>query len=41
VDEGFWFGINNTGITRLNFKEEGVELMYANRLEHLPAELIT
>jgi 2,3-bisphosphoglycerate-dependent phosphoglycerate mutase len=41
AEEGFWFGINNTGVTRLNFEEEGVELVYANRLEHLPAELIS
>lgn len=39
--KGFWFLINNTGITRLNFETEGVGLAYANRLEHLPAEMIT
>jgi 2,3-bisphosphoglycerate-dependent phosphoglycerate mutase len=39
--DGFWFNINNTGITRFNFVPEGVGLAYANRLEHLPAELIT
>jgi broad specificity phosphatase PhoE len=39
--DGFWFNINNTGITRFNFVPEGVGLTYANRLEHLPAELIT
>ncbi len=38
---GFWFGINNTAITRLDFSEEGVALVYANRAEHLPGELIT
>jgi 2,3-bisphosphoglycerate-dependent phosphoglycerate mutase len=41
ADSGFWFSINNTGITRFNFETEGVGLAYANRLEHLPAELIT
>ncbi len=41
ADNGFWFNINNTGITRLNFVPEGIGLAYANRLEHLPAELIT
>ena len=41
VDNGFWFSMNNTGITRINFAPEGVGLAYANRLEHLPAELIT
>ena len=41
ADNGFWFNINNTGITRFNFEAEGIGLAYANRLEHLPAELIT
>jgi 2,3-bisphosphoglycerate-dependent phosphoglycerate mutase len=41
ADDRFWFNINNTGITRFNFIPEGVGLAYANRLEHLPAELIT
>jgi 2,3-bisphosphoglycerate-dependent phosphoglycerate mutase len=40
-EDGFWFNINNTGITRFNFEEVGIGLAYANRLEHLPAELIT
>lgn len=41
ADNGFWFSINNTGITRFNFDLEGIGLVYANRLEHLPTELIT
>jgi 2,3-bisphosphoglycerate-dependent phosphoglycerate mutase len=41
VEDGFWFNINNTGITRFNFEEAGIGLAYANRLEHLPADLIT
>jgi 2,3-bisphosphoglycerate-dependent phosphoglycerate mutase len=41
ADNAFWFNINNTGITRFNFEAEGIGLAYANRLEHLPAELIT
>ena len=41
ADNGFWFNINNTGITRFNFVPEGIGLAYANRLEHLPAEMIT
>jgi len=41
AENGFWFGLNNTGITRFNFDPEGIGLAYANRLEHLPAELIT
>ena len=39
--DGFWFSLNNTGITRFNFDQEGIALAYANRLEHLPTELIT
>jgi 2,3-bisphosphoglycerate-dependent phosphoglycerate mutase len=41
ADNGFWFGLNNTGITRFNFDPEGIALAYANRVEHLPTELIT
>jgi 2,3-bisphosphoglycerate-dependent phosphoglycerate mutase len=41
ADGRFWFNLNNTGITRFNFVPEGIGLAYANRLEHLPAELIT
>ena len=41
ADNGFWFNMNNTGVTRLNFVPEGIGLAYTNRLEHLPAELIT
>jgi 2,3-bisphosphoglycerate-dependent phosphoglycerate mutase len=41
AENGFWFGLNNTGITRINFETEGIGLAYANRLEHLPTELIT
>ena len=41
ANHSFWFNINNTGITRFNFDPEGVGLAYANRLEHLPTELIT
>lgn len=41
ADTGFWFSLNNTGITRFNFEPGGIGLAYANRLEHLPTELIT
>lgn len=36
-----WLHANNTSITRLNFEEDMVELVYLNRLDHLPAHLIT
>ncbi len=41
AESRFWFSLNNTGITRFNFTEDGTALAYANRVEHLPAELIT
>jgi 2,3-bisphosphoglycerate-dependent phosphoglycerate mutase len=41
AENGFWFSLNNTGITRFNFDPESIGLAYANRLEHLPTELIT
>lgn len=36
-----YFGLNNTGITRIDFREESRAIVYLNRLDHLPAELIT
>jgi 2,3-bisphosphoglycerate-dependent phosphoglycerate mutase len=36
-----WLHANNTSITRLDFGEEHVELVYLNRLDHLPTDLIT
>ncbi|MBN1146201.1 MAG: histidine phosphatase family protein [Anaerolineales bacterium] len=36
-----WFQINNAAITRIDFTCEEVKLIYLNRLEHLPPELIT
>ena len=41
AENNFWFSLNNTGITRFNFTADGTALAYANRVEHLPAELIT
>lgn len=38
---GYWFGLNNTGITRIDFDEWGIDLRYLNRTDHLPRELIT
>lgn len=43
-DEGtnrIWLHAHNTSITRLDFSKGRVELLYLNRLDHLPAELIT
>ncbi len=36
-----WLHANNTSITRLDFGAEQVELVYLNRLDHLPTHLIT
>lgn len=36
-----WLHANNTSITRLAFGEGQVDLIYMNRLDHLPTELIT
>lgn len=38
---GIWFLMNNTGITRFYFGDDEVSIMYQNRCEHLPPELIT
>jgi len=38
---GFWFLIDNTGITSIRFQDEERWVCYQNRTEHLPAELIT
>jgi len=40
LDRKYWFAMNNTGITRIDFVEERV-IIYMNYLRHLPAELIT
>ena len=36
-----WLHANNTSISRLDFNEERVELVYLNRVDHLPIDLIT
>jgi 2,3-bisphosphoglycerate-dependent phosphoglycerate mutase len=37
----FWFVMNNTGITRIDFCPEDVNLVYMNRTNHLPDHLLT
>jgi len=39
--EAVWFGLNNCGITRIDFEEGGVSLVYANRLDFMPIDLIS
>ncbi len=36
-----WFAINNAAITRIDFYPDAINLVYQNRLEHLPRSLIT
>jgi broad specificity phosphatase PhoE len=36
-----WLHANNTSITRLDFGEDHIKLVYLNRLDHLPTHLIT
>jgi 2,3-bisphosphoglycerate-dependent phosphoglycerate mutase len=37
-----WFLMNNTAVTRIDFRDSGeMVLVYHNRTDHLPAELIT
>jgi len=37
----WWFLLNNTAITRIDFTPDETRLVYQNRVEHLPRELIT
>jgi 2,3-bisphosphoglycerate-dependent phosphoglycerate mutase len=39
--DGYWFLLNNVGITRIDFSEGHVGLVYANRVDFLPRNLIT
>jgi hypothetical protein len=37
----YWFYLNNLGISRLDFRAEGLRVMYLNRVDYLPAALVT
>jgi 2,3-bisphosphoglycerate-dependent phosphoglycerate mutase len=39
--EPCWFQLNNTGITRINFSQDWVQLAYCNRIDFLPDSLLT
>jgi broad specificity phosphatase PhoE len=39
--EGFWYVLNNTAISRFDFASDYVLVMYLNRTDHLPVELLT
>jgi 2,3-bisphosphoglycerate-dependent phosphoglycerate mutase len=36
-----WFTLNNTAITRLDFGDEEISVTYLNRLDFMPAELVS
>jgi len=39
--DGFWFLMNNTAITRFDFKEDETVLVYQNQTSHLPPDRVT
>ena len=39
--EGFWFAMNNGAISRFDFDERGVGIVYVNHVGFMPKELIT
>jgi 2,3-bisphosphoglycerate-dependent phosphoglycerate mutase len=39
--DGLWFTMHNTGITRIDFHPTHTSVVYHNRLEHLPPDLIS
>jgi 2,3-bisphosphoglycerate-dependent phosphoglycerate mutase len=39
--DGYWFVLNNAALTRVDFREGGVDLVYLNRVDFLPDSLIT
>ncbi len=39
--EDCWFGLYNCGITRIDFSPDTVDLVYMNRLDFMPSELVT
>jgi 2,3-bisphosphoglycerate-dependent phosphoglycerate mutase len=39
--DGYWFILNNTAISRIDFHAEWVDLVYMNRADHLRPDLVT
>jgi 2,3-bisphosphoglycerate-dependent phosphoglycerate mutase len=39
--QGIWFMLNNCAITRIDFHDEDAALIYMNRADFLPADLVT
>jgi 2,3-bisphosphoglycerate-dependent phosphoglycerate mutase len=40
-DSKIWFALNNTAITRIDFSPESTDVIYLNRMEFLPPNIIT
>ena len=38
---GAWFDLHNASISRFDVRDDGLRLVYLNRTDHLPRELIT
>ena len=36
-----WFSLNNTGITRIDYAQGEMSMVYSNQLQHLPHEMVT
>jgi 2,3-bisphosphoglycerate-dependent phosphoglycerate mutase len=41
ANDGYWFALHNTGVTRIDFRDDSVGLVFLNRVDFLPQELIT
>ncbi len=39
--DGYWFVLNNTAVTRIDFHPEDIVLVYMNRVDYLPRDLVT
>ena len=39
--DGYWFSLNNTAITRVDFDNDHIGLVYSNRVDFLPRNLVT
>lgn len=41
VEQHAWFSMNNAAITRIDFRSDGIYIVYTNRVDFLPPDLIT
>ncbi len=39
--ENGWFSLNNVGVTRIDFRTDEFSMIYSNRVDFLPLELVT